>query len=484
MPSVEDYIRIAGDFNEFLKLCKINDAEKNCTIEFEFWPHLVELVDVFKRERLVIVLKSKQIGISYILAFYALWKALANPGFNCLVLSAGQIPAARLLDKCKFAYLNLPEWFRTVVPREKWSETEITFPTLSSRITALPSTETPGVGETSSLVIIDEWDFHPYPESDWATAEATASGGGQIIGVSTILKSKPNSKFKQLYRQAMQGENNFYKMFLPWNVRPDRDDKWLEDRKLSYLDEPWRVAENYPSTEEEALSALGGRSFFDTKTLERLLAQSRDPIETQQGMVHVYQKFEPMLSYAAGADISGQGEDYQALWILQRRGLTAEESLVIHSNQILPDTFAYISSQECVKYNSPLLAGEANAVGLTYLLKLQEYNYRSIFFRDKERTKIGWYTDENTRERMLYDLAEALQKGQLIIRYKPAILEMFDFQWVEVRGKNRIKSVGKHDDLVMALAIAYQMMKKAPTPITTPIPSIVQERRTIGMYSQ
>lgn len=490
MNNRETFIVLATSFIEFLKLCKVNDANLG-TVIFEVWPHLIELAKLFKKERNIIVLKARQLGVSTLLALYALWKVMTCPGFNCLILSAGEKPAARLLDKAKFAYTHLPDWLKTSIPFGKWSETELTFPVMNSRIVALPSTESPSIGESSSLVIMDEHDYHAYPESDFAAAEPTASAGGQIICVSTSDKTKPNSLFKTLCRQAMEGVNNFKFHFIGWSSRPKRDDEWLERERLSYIGREDEFDENYPSTPEQALSPVSARSFFNTDVLKSLIDKSTEPLETKFGFVFVYSKFQPKILYGGGADISqGVGKDYQACVILGKRGFSVEDVAYIHANDLSVKTYAYYTAELGKEYNYPLLAGESNSMGLSYLQELQELGYQRLYFRDEKRQQLGWATTNvnqrgnvGTRDMVLVDLAQALADGLLIIRYKPLLLQLLDFQRLEGRsGKIEFKSVGKHDDLVMACAIAFQMIKNKSHGATQPQTRLV-ETITGGMYS-
>lgn len=475
---VEEYTRICFNPVKFLEYCKINDAVSQRVIDFEFWPHLVDLISAFQRERQIIVLKSKQVGVSYLIAFYSLWRALTIKAFNALLLSAGEKESALLLEKCKFAYQNLPEFLR--LPVGKYSESEITFPEMGSRIAALPSTEIPGIGATASLVVMDEWDFHRYPESDYATAEPTASAGGQIIGVSTVDKSKPDSLFKSLYKQAKNSENNFYPIFLPWNIRPGRDKEWYEFEKRAYIDREYNFEENYPETEREALSPLSARGFFDGDTLNRLLESCRQPIETKEGIVHIYSNWRPGVAYCAAADESqGQGGDYQCLVVLGKQGLTSEVVAMIHSNNITTDVFAYMTEQLLKEYKYPLLAGEANPIGIAYLNKLQELNYPRLYYSDEKRERVGWLTSKYNRETSLLELSEALRSGHLLTYYKPMVLEMFNFQRT---ARGRVEAVGGHDDTVMALDIANQMLKHISLVVKVKEKPLLVERKTGGMY--
>ncbi len=477
-----EYLKIVQSFDYFLSFCKINDAVTNQIIPFEACPHIGDISRWFNSERQIIILKARQIFVSTTIAMYSLWKTLTNQGFNALIISAGEQPAARLLEKSKFAYGMFPEWIRNSFPTGKFSETEITFPSLGSRIVALPSSEAPAIGETASLVIMDEHDFHRYPEQDFAAAEPTASAGGQIISISTRDRTKVDSFFFDLCQQAIKGENNFKFHFLGWDVRPGRDAVWFENEKKNYIGREEEFKGNFPQTAEEALSPIAVSAFFDEQILRLLLDNSKDPLESRE-FVHIYSKFIPSAAYGWGADISqGVMRDYQAFVLLAKRGLSVEDVAYIHTNNLQVSTYAFHTNELLRQYNCPLGAAEANSVGRAFLDELIELNYPNMFYRDDKRTKLGWWTDSSSREKALLDLNEALTNGTLLIRYKPLIQELINFQRVQGKtGKFEIRSAGKHDDLVMALAIAYQMVKDQRPNIGKP-KSILVERQTGGMY--
>ncbi len=480
---VARYLACVAKPKEILQYCKINDAVKNKIIDFEFWPHLIDLWWALESNRQVIVLKARQEGISYLLCFYMLSKVLTVRGFNALVVSAGEREASRFLEKCKFAYTQFPLWLR--LPVGKWSESEITFPSMGSRIAAYPSTENPTLGETASLRFDDEWEYHSYPDADYAAGEPTTSAGGQHIGASTVDKSKPDSLFKSLYRQGKNGENNYRPVFIGALARPDRDMGWYEQEKLNYIGRMWQFDQNHPLTEEQALSPVSGKAFFDTDRLQVMLETSTPPMEERYGCTHIYSKFQPTWVYACGADVSqGVERDYQALTMLGKKGNTVEDVAYIHVNDMASKTYAFYSNELGKEYNFPLLGAEANSMGLGYLQELSEQGYLRLFFRDGKKEKLGWWTNKDRREMALIDLANALADGLLVIRFKPLISQLLEFQRIEGRsGEIEYKSVGKHDDLVMSLAIAYQMIKNVK-PRGNPIKdyTLVEETTTMGMY--
>ena len=114
---IKELTLVHSDFKEFLKWVKIQEPGE-LALEWVFWPHLIDFVWQLLKHGLIDLIKSKQIGISWILAAYALRKIYTLPGWNVLELSKGLDEAKKLLDKSRVIYNNLPEWMRvyTVLP--------------------------------------------------------------------------------------------------------------------------------------------------------------------------------------------------------------------------------------------------------------------------------------------------------------------------------------------------------------------------------
>jgi len=192
--------------------------------------------------------------------------------------------------------------------------------------------------------------------------------------------------------------------------------------------------------------------------------------------------------YAMGADVSsGVGGDSQACILLSKRGEIITDVAYLHTNTMKVVTYAYYLNELSKEFNFPLLAVEANSMGRQCIDELQELNHPNLYFSDEKRERPGWNTSAGTKkgvtkETMLRDLAEAIALNNITIRFKPLLQQLISFQRLEGReGKMVIKSVGKHDDLVMALAIAYQMIK-GESPVTGKFKSLLVETKTSGMW--
>lgn len=471
---------------EFFKLCKVNDEIRG-GVQFEPWPHIIDLLNVIETNRYISIAKSKKQGISTFLGIRALWKVLTCPGWNHLFISSGEREGSRqLLGPAKYAYLNLPKEIRDAVRPDKWSDTQISFPSMGSGIIVLPSSQSGSVGEAASEVDIDEHDFHQYPDEDWSTAEATTSGGGKMISSSTRWLVNPeNSVWLKTYLLAKEKKNDFVPVFISCFSRPGFDEKWREDKRKNYIAIDGRMFEwNYPRTEDEVLKAIDAVSFFDTSIINNYISQSREPMEDRWGFAHIYSRFHPLTAYAVGVDVSqGVAEDYQSMVILGKRGQTIEDISYIHANKLSSSTFAFYTNELAKEYNFPLLGGEANAMGLSYLQELEQMKYPKLYYRDEQQTKLGWWTNKTSRDTALIDLAKAISDGTLVIRYKPLLKQMLEFQRMEGRsGQIEYQSIGKHDDLVMGCAIAYQVLKDVRQP-GVKVKSLVTAQTMGGMYA-
>lgn len=80
-----------------------------------------------------------------------------------------------------------------------------------------------------------------------------------------------------------------------------------------------------------------------------------------------------------------------------------------------------------------------------------------------DAVRLGWDTNTATRPKMLQELKEAIDKQALKVYDKPTINEMYSFVVVQTTSAWKAQAEkGAHDDLVMALAIAWQMYQITP----------------------
>ena len=474
---VRELARIKADPYHFLKYVKIQEPGE-LVVEYELWGHLVDFYRALEEYALIDLIKSKKIGISWALAVHALRKIMTVPGWNVLEFSKGKLEAQELLGKSRVVFFNLPAWIREEPDYElEFDSTEkFGFKGMRSKIVAYPSTETAGIGETAGTVIHDEADFHECYEINLSHTRATIADtkNGQLISVSTVDKTKPDSYFKRHWKAGEgsgypeAGSNGFKALFYGVFSRPDRDEAWYQQMVRENEWTPWVVEGNYPRSAVEALSPISAQSCFKKEVLDRLWANSTGQPDIRRGFIHILCPPRVGVQYVAGADVGeGVGLDYSALTIVGKEGLRQEVAAVIYSNNIKTDLFAYEIVQLCSEFHNPLLAIENNSLGVAVTNKVNELGYKKLFSSEAEEKrrrnlsidgneKIGWTTGEKNKQLAIVELIQVVDSGSFITRYRPMITEFMEMQWV----KGKPVPTGKtHGDLVISAALAHQMFK-------------------------
>ena len=452
---LKELVLVHSDFKEFLKWVKIQEPGE-LALEWVYWPHLVDFCERLRTCNLIDLIKSKQIGVSWILAAYALWKIYTLPGWNVLELSKGLDEAKKLLDKSRVIYNNLPGWMKvyTVLPD---SATQFGFKEIRSVITAYPSTETAGIGETAGTVIHDESDFHEFYEVNLSHTRATVADSPerQLISVSTVDKTKPDSYFKKHWKDASAEKNGFKALFYGYDVRPGRGDEWYSAIERENEETPWVVKGNYPKTSEEALEPLSAISCFNADVLNRLWGESGYG-EVREGFIHIMCPPIVGVQYAAGIDVGeGVGLDYSALSIVGKRGLTSEVVAVIYSNKVGTDSFAFECDRLCREYYSPLLVVDNIGIGRAVIDKLVELGYPKLYMMNDK--KYGWALTRPNKRELAVKLVERVNNGSLTTRFKPQVQELMEYQWIN----GYPEPVGKtHGDTVISLMLAGAVLDR------------------------
>jgi hypothetical protein len=262
---------------EFINdLVKIEDRDKpGVVIDFILWDEQEDVLELMEEKRRLIVLKARQLGLTWEALAFSVWKLLFNKGFSVNTVSQTEGDSKELVRRVGFILRHLPNW---LVVNERAEEedkqeniTGITYKqqTLSININfpdGEPSvfkgfTSSPGAARsfTANIIILDEWAFHPDAKAIWDAAYPTINRptGGKVIGIST---GERGTFFEEMWNNAKAGRNSFTPIFLPWDVDPRRDREWYEQTKK---DMPHTYRREYPSTPSDAFSAGSGAFFVE-----------------------------------------------------------------------------------------------------------------------------------------------------------------------------------------------------------------------------
>lgn len=461
------------DFRVFLRHVKVVDPppEGKGVLRFVPWPHLMDLAEALTHNRLLAVLKARQLGVSWLLAAYALWMAQYHEGAVVLLLSRSEPDAWKLLGKCRTIYQELPASLR--VPLTRDTSGEMVWEGHHASISALASTPDAGRSVTATLVIQDEADFHEYLDANYTAVKPTVDAGGQLVQASTSNKLKMMSLFKGLYR-GVPG-NGFTKRFYGWRVRPGRDDAWYERVKgnvpaTEKLSPEQFMEQEYPGTEEEALSPSRARGYFDRDALVGMIEECEEPrLLLLGGLLMVWRQPVVGRKYVMGVDTAwGVHGSANAAVVLDWQ--TAEQVAELYGRP-RPDEMALAVKELGERYNDAYLvierAGqgqERDSEAVVVVDKLVEMGYGKRMYHhgvnwEKEEKQRGWQTDVNTRPMMLGELEEAVRLRAIRPRSRAAVGEFLTFIRNE-KGRPEAAE-GAHDDYVMAWAMAWQGRKYA-----------------------
>jgi len=487
---------VSVDFERFLSYVKIDDPNDPSRGLFSWlpWQHLRELARmlVYSGIQMLCILKARQIGVSWLLAAYALWKAMFFPGSLVILLSQGQTEAQELLDKCRRIHRRLPPWMQVYVGKDNTDELEFT--KLGSRISALPSTERAGRSFTATLIICDEHAFHPYAEGNFAAMEPTINNGGQIVSCSTA--NGVGNFFHKTYTEAKAGLNNFTARFYSTFARPGRNEAWYQRTLRNYTGRMDLFHQEYPRNDEEAFRLTAGIPYFEAEVLERLRTGIRTPIRVIEptaagialgGYLHIFEEPSPGERYVCGVDISYglEGDNTVAQIINWRTGLHVASAV----GKWRPEVAADLLAQWCEYYRRAYMGPEANGGGGQYFLRrLQAIGYYDssvLYYRDLEEARrkgrppedAGWITDGSNRPLMLDELEEALRRGFSVTYDEFTIGEMGTFTMI--RGKAQA-APGCNDDSVLSYAIGWQVRQRVRWTLERTRGWSNMRRRTVG----
>ena len=358
---VKEIIKCGKDPNYFFKnYLKIQHPVRGL-IPFETYEFQDECVEDFLEHRFNIVLKSRQLGLSTLVAAYAVWMAIFQKEKNILIIATKLTVAQNFITKVKTMIRSLPKWMilADIVENNKQ---KIRF-SHGSQIQAIPTSEDAGRSEALSLLIVDEAAFVRNFDTIWTGIYPTISTGGRVIILST-----PNGvggQYHKLYVDAEAGLNEFNAINLPWTVHPERDNEWFE--KTTKNMNKRQIAQEYLCD-----FAISGETFLDNNTLEWMRLQVKPPVERQGFDRNVWIWKYPLSAnnYILSADVSrGDSKDYSTFHIIDS---DTSEIVAEYKGKIRPDNFAELINEFGLKYNKSLVCPENNSYGYATILKLQD----------------------------------------------------------------------------------------------------------------
>ncbi len=459
----EEYIKCAKDPIYFMKkYVKIQHPIRG-TLPFLTYPFQDStLADLIKYDQ-NIILKSRQMGITTLVAAYSLWLMIFHDNKEILCLSITQETSKAIVTKVRFANDNLPSWLKLTETEDNRLSLKLSN---GSKIVAISSAGTAGRSGAASLLVIDEAAFIDNIEEIWLSSQYTLATGGKAIVLST-----PNGVgnwFHKMWTESIAGKNTMNRISLPWHLHPERDQKWRDEQtKLS--------GEKGAAQECDCEFSTSGNTVIDIPILQWYMDnQVTEPLEKRghDKGYWIYKYPEAGRSYMVSADVGrGDAADFSAAQIFDIETL---EQVAEYNGKLPTKDYAHALMTMGTEYNMALLVVENANVGWAVIQEILDKSYPNLFYssadlqyvdvetqmtnkintQEKKMTP-GFTTSNKSRPLLISKLESYIRNKEAILRSRRLIEQLNVFIWKSTNGTTAKAEAmtGYNDDLVMALAI-------------------------------
>ncbi len=480
--------RVAESFLFFIQqFCYIIDKNSKEAIKFKLWPAQIKIIPDIISAMLLIILKARQLGLTWICAAYVLWYTITKRNRLVVVISAKGDWAVEFLERVYFMLQRLPNWLIPKVAKETTEVLTFEYKDGSkSTIKSLPTTEAGAQSKTPDILILDETCWNPYiKEIYMASKPGIDAAGGRIILISNSIKFAPGWGWtRDMYVSALKKLNAFKRIFMPWQDRPDRPDNFKEIQLREGLTEEDFSAQ-YPESEDEAISTLTGSYFGGT------LKNHKDFVPGETGFLidgewtpdprGIIEIWEPPYThdenytggswtnrYGLGSDVSeGLGLSFSVGYILDR----FKDRLVARIRSNLVDAYEWADMLYAflIYYDNALACVERTGAGQTTVKRLQELKARQSVelisgkVKGQVTKQLGWGETHQKKHELCGDLKQWFKTTEGGFNC-PYLLDEAS-TWIRKENGKLGPETDKYGDCVIAAGLtlqASQFMREVP----------------------
>lgn len=424
------------------------------------------------------ILKARQFGVSTNGLIDQFDFTITNENVTSCVLAHEQDAIKKLFRIIHRAYRYLIPELTPMIDRGGGSKYEMYFPLLNSRIYC----DLESRGDTIHWLHISEMAFIREQDRVKATLQAVPIGTGRVQ-----LESTPNGMGNLFHEMWVDPDQPYAKLFFPWFSYPDykiptaaltlTDEErtlikkvrknfkielthdQIQFRRYKQKELGSLFLQEYPE-DDQACFLSSGQAAIDLFKVKAQMDEKR-PVHETIGNAVIYKKYDRNRRYACGADCAeGVGGDFSAASMFDVHSL--EQVATLHVDMKAHD-FAQELYDFCGIYHTsgrqkPLLGVERNNHGHAVLLQLQNLKYENLYQHKDER--YGWLTDKVTRPIMIDTFIDGVENRTAILNDPITLQECLTL----INNNGKIEAVsGKHDDCIMAAAIALRMCIECAT---------------------
>lgn len=405
------------------------------------------------------------------------------------------------MEIIRLAHAEMPEEYRPKLGDD--SKTSLSFPDLNSKIFTSLEIRSTGLHNLH----ISEWCFIKdqrilstlgaiNEQTTNITGETTGNGiGNHGYEVYTDASGKHNETgyradffpwyLQEEYRVPLNGitevkkttEEGKFISFVKRSSGQIIDDEQILWRRAMKRKLQGLFKQEHPETDEDAFLMTGNKYFNSMKikalmTEARLWSRENRPFKETDDEIW-WEKPKSRCFYVAGADTSEGSNDYSVIKVIN---VTERKEAARYRARVGIDYFYRVCDRIGRAFNTAFLAVERNNHGHAVLLGLREdCKYPSLFWEDKDKRivgslthtkerKYGWNTTKTSKMLMLDQLRQFVEgdSSEDEEHFQPEITwydqVLLDECLTMEEDEGKVNSIsGKHDDTVIATAIAMQL---------------------------
>ena len=469
---------VLGDLPSFAQLLKIKEKSGSAYIPFDANAAQRSLWETLDRSRRVVVVKARQVGVSTAVRAWQFWRAYTAHGPETYALLSVHERSAKSLRRLDRAW---QQQLHQIVPRPLRVDAaeETIYADTGAGVAAYTTGGRYGTRSFSHTgAHLTEFAFYADPDEVLAQTLATSSEDGSVVIESTA--DRPGSMFEKL---ALGAPGNGWTLWTYWWwqhppytapalpadwARTPEEEALAQRYALTDLQLAWRRAKilelgsgekfrrEYPACLEDAFTA-GAGGYYESTVLDAIQIVEPGILHGLGGTEGVQLEApQPGDRYVMGVDVgAGVGGDYSTLAVVSVS--TQQPVYIARSNRCTPVQWAHEVVRIASRYAHALVLTESNNHGNVLLHELRLTRYQHLWANPK--TGKDWVTTLQSK----LEAHSALREGLQLVR----ILDRAT--WMELRslivppGKIAPEApLGGHDDLAMALALAFRALADVP----------------------
>jgi hypothetical protein len=415
--------------------------------------------------RKVILMEGRQQGKTTSAAAYILWYTLFQESKSVAVLANKSSTAREIMARYQLMYENLPIWMQQGI--KTWNKGDVELENGSIVFTA--ATTASGIrGKSVNMLYIDEAAIIPnnIAEAFFTAVYPVISAGNttKILITSTPLGY---NHFWKFWNDAVNKNNDFVPMFIPYWEIPGRDENWAAEQKRQLGDLKYN---------QEVLCKFLGSSLtlINSDTIEYMstcpTVYSKDGLDLYEFPVKAQRDDDEKLivkphTYVIVADTAkGVGGDYSAFVIVDITEVPYKLVGKFRDNNIAPMLYPSVINKVAKDFNNAYVLIEINSSEQVAHIMHNELEYENLIFvnRDSKRgqhvsggfgagkSTYGVQTDKKVKRTGCFTFKALVEEKKLLINDPDVISEISTF--IQVKDSYEADE-GYHDDLVMPLVL-------------------------------